>query len=299
MKTRAFIYVRVSSQRQVEEGHGLEGQEKRCRDYAKVKGYSVLSVFRDEGVSGGLIEREGMQRLLKELEKYKNESEKTVVIVDDIKRLARDVEAHFELKRAIYTRNAVLESPSHRFEDTPGGKFVETMLAAHAELERNENRLQVINRMKARAEAGSWPFAMPLGFINEKHAVHGKVLVRREPYAIIIQQAIEGFKDGLIPTPQEVRNFINDRLANEGINRKLAQSTIDTTLRQVLYAGYIEYPKYNVPLMKAKHEGIISLDTYYAVQERLRGRTKPWKRRDYTQDFRCGHMCYVWDVINR
>ncbi|MEI6092951.1 MAG: recombinase family protein, partial [bacterium] len=35
------IYCRVSSERQVTEGHGLEGQEKRCRDYAEHKGYKV------------------------------------------------------------------------------------------------------------------------------------------------------------------------------------------------------------------------------------------------------------------
>lgn len=183
MKIRAIIYVRVSSQRQVDEGHGLAGQEKRCRDYAKSKGYEVIGVFKDEGVSGGIADRAGMKEVQKELEKYKHESEKSVVIVDDIKRLARDVEAHFELKRAIYTRNAVLESPSHRFEETPGGKFVETMLAAHAELERNENTIQVINRMKARLEGGYWPFMLPFGLINKKDAIHGKLATPREPYA--------------------------------------------------------------------------------------------------------------------
>ncbi len=36
--TKAVLYTRVSSKRQVEEGHGLESQATRCRDYAERKG---------------------------------------------------------------------------------------------------------------------------------------------------------------------------------------------------------------------------------------------------------------------
>lgn len=285
MQIKAFIYCRVSSQRQVDEGHGLEGQEKRCRDYAKGKGYRVVDVYRDEGVSGGLIEREGMQRLQKALEEYKSELDKSVVIVDDIKRLARDVEAHFELKRAIYTRNAVLESPSHRFEDTPGGKFVETMLAAHAELERSENRVQVINRMRARLESGYWSFCMPKGVINKKDPIHGKVLVRREPYASIYKEGIEKFRDGALLTIDDFQAFCNEKYKECGITHKMSHSTATETLKEILYTGYLEYSKWNIPRMKAKHEGFITLETYEAVQERLQGRAKPWHRKDYNLDF--------------
>lgn len=61
---KAVIYCRVSSEKQVREGHGLEGQEKRCRDFAFYNGYEVIEVFRDEGVSGGMIIRPGIGRLL-------------------------------------------------------------------------------------------------------------------------------------------------------------------------------------------------------------------------------------------
>ena len=48
MEKQAIIYCRVSSNKQVREGHGLEGQEKRCRNYASSKGYSVIKVFKEE-----------------------------------------------------------------------------------------------------------------------------------------------------------------------------------------------------------------------------------------------------------
>ena len=41
----AVIYCRVSSKSQEEEGHGLESQETRCREHARLKGYTVEAVF--------------------------------------------------------------------------------------------------------------------------------------------------------------------------------------------------------------------------------------------------------------
>ncbi len=41
-RRKAVIYCRVSSPKQVKEGHGLQSQETRCREYAKHKGYKVI-----------------------------------------------------------------------------------------------------------------------------------------------------------------------------------------------------------------------------------------------------------------
>ena len=285
MNMKALIYCRVSSQRQVDEGHGLDGQEKRCRDYAKSKGYVVTNVYRDEGVSGGLIERAGMQSLLIELEQYSKDENKTVVIIDDIKRFARDVQGHFVLKTAIYSRNAILESPSHRFEETPEGKFVETVLAGAAELERNQNKRQVISRMKARLENGYWPFMPPLGLVNKKDSLHGKILVPDEPYSLILKTAIEKYRDGLLLTQEEVRQCLHEEFSKAGLPNRPAMSSTQEILKNPLYAGFIEYDRWKIPFAKAKHDGFISLETFNIVQDRLQGRTKQWKRTDYSSDF--------------
>src|SRR5688500_17705242 len=115
---KALIYCRVSSDRQVKEGHGLDGQELRCRKFAQERGYEVAAGFRDEGVSGGVMDREGMQELLDFLDKAGRTGE-YAVIIDDIKRLARDIMGHFTLRKAIQSRGATLESPSHKFGDGP------------------------------------------------------------------------------------------------------------------------------------------------------------------------------------
>ena len=283
MKIKALIYCRVSSQRQVDEGNGLSSQEQRCRNYAAVKGYEVAKVFLDEGISGGLFERPKMREIIKYLDEHL--SERFVIIFDDLARFARDLEVHLKLKTQLVSRGATLESPNFTFEDSPEGEFIEHVLASKAELDREQNKRQVIQKMKARLEAGYWPFCMPHGLINEKHPIHGKLLIRREPLATIYKEGVEKFRDGLLPTILDFQAFVNEKYKELSIPLKMSFSTATATLKQILYAGYIEYPKWNVPRMKAKHDGFITIETYEAVQERLQGRSKPWHRKDYHLDF--------------
>ena len=83
---RALIYCRVSSDRQATEGHGLDGQEQRCREYASRQGYVVEKVFRDSFSGGGdFMNRPAMSQLIEYLDK--NPSIRFAVIFDDLKRL--------------------------------------------------------------------------------------------------------------------------------------------------------------------------------------------------------------------
>ncbi len=285
--TKAVIYCRVSSERQVKEGDGLGSQEQRCRKYAADAGYQIIDVFRDEGKSGGLFDRPAMKRLLVCLEQNDsgNLNERVVVIFDDLKRFARDTQVHFKLKSEIYGRNGRVESPNFRFEESPEGEFVETVMAATAQLERNQNRRQVIQKMKARLERGYWSFMPPTALKNKREPLHGKILAPVEPHAAIFKDAIEKYRDGILLTQEEVRQELHKQYEIAGLPNRPSLSTTVEILKNPLYAGYIAYPKWNIPLMKAKHEGFITIETYKIVQERLGGRTKPWQRKDYSKDF--------------
>ena len=78
---KAIIYCRVSSDRQVAEGHGMDGQERMCRTYAEANGYNVIGKFGDEGVSGGVVDRPGMKKMLAFLDEVSGQGEETIVIL--------------------------------------------------------------------------------------------------------------------------------------------------------------------------------------------------------------------------
>lgn len=109
-KQKAVIYARVSSVKQVKKGDGLGSQETRCREYAGHKNYQVIESFRDEGVSGSMINRPGMQAMLKFIKKHKQE--KLIVIIDDISRLARDLEAHIQRIVVFFIDKSIWQIPA-------------------------------------------------------------------------------------------------------------------------------------------------------------------------------------------
>src|SRR4051812_8200092 len=94
MPGNAIIYCRVSSDRQATEGHGLDGQERRCQEYAAVHGYTVARVFRDEGASGGTIDRPALQEMFAYLRKHRDVE---MVLFEDVSRIARDMGVHIQI----------------------------------------------------------------------------------------------------------------------------------------------------------------------------------------------------------
>lgn len=279
---KAVIYCRVSSDKQVREGNGLAGQEKRCRDYAHYHNYEVEKVFRDEGISGGIIERSGMQALLE----YISRKGGYTVIIDDINRFARDVVAHFTLRRAIKDANCDLQCVSMKLEDTPEGQFIETIMAASGELERNRNKQQVCSRMKARLEMGYWVFDAPPGFKYTK-GDSGRILIIDEPKASVIREAMEGFASARFQTQEDVRQFLaSKRFCHRGKFKKVHPEQVKRILTRSLYAGLISFPDWDVTIRPGKHPAIISVDTYNKIQERLRLRAnKQFTRKCDNDDF--------------
>jgi site-specific DNA recombinase len=285
---KALIYCRVSSDRQVKEGHGLESQELRCINYAKSKGYHVTEIFRDEGISGGLFERPEMRKLIEFLDK--NISENFVIIFDDLKRFARDTIVHFQIKSELQSRGARIECLNFNFEDSPEGEFVETIFAAQAQLERQQNKRQVIQKQKARIQKGYWCLCAPTSFEFYKDPFHGKI-IKPVSYSHIYKSAIEKYASNQLITLNEVKEFINnsykvnDIRTKHGNLRVISVNGVRRILSNPLFAGYLEYKPWDIPFIKAQHEGIITLETYNIVQDKLLGRTKKHLRKDYSLDF--------------
>jgi DNA invertase Pin-like site-specific DNA recombinase len=169
----AVTYGRVSSPKQVSEGNGLESQATRCREYAKRKGYEVVQTFSDD-ITGKLAERPGMAVMLAFLRKHRKH--KPVVIIDDISRLARGLEAHLKLRTDIAAAGGQLESPSIKLGTDSDSQLVEHLLASVAQHHRSKNAEQTLNRMRARVMNGYWVHAAPVGLCYGKTAAHGKLL---------------------------------------------------------------------------------------------------------------------------
>lgn len=286
--SKALIYCRVSSKRQAIEGSGLDSQEHRCRQYAITNGYEVEAVFPDDVSGGGdFMNRSGMVALLAYLGAKPREN--FVIIFDDLKRFSRDVEFHWKLRRELEAHGATIACLNMKLEDTPEGRFVESMMAATGQLEREQNKRQTSQKTRARIEKGYWAFNAPIGYHYEKVNPHGKLLVRNEPIASILQEALEGYASGRFASQAEVQRFFESQpdfpkcIKDKGLVR---MERVTSILRNAIYAGYVEAAAWNISQRKGHHEGLISLAAHKKIQDRIDGATKvgAW-RKDLSDDF--------------
>ncbi|MEM9763562.1 MAG: recombinase family protein [Pseudomonadota bacterium] len=279
--TKAIIYCRVSSKKQSAEGSGLESQEHRCRQYAEARGYEVEAVFPDDASGGGdFMNRPGMVALLAYLEARRETD--FVIVFDDLKRFSRDIEFHKKLRRTLDRHGATPECLNFRFEDTPEGEFVETIIAAQGELERKQNRRQVIQKMSARLERGYAVVSQPpRGYRYERMRGHGRVLVRDEPLASVVQEALEGYASGRFRSQGEVKRFLDaDPAFPKPKSGEVLFEAVKRMLTQPLYAGYVEAPNWGISRRKGQRDGLIDLATFEKIQQRLSGTANAPARKD-------------------
>lgn len=282
-KRWALPYCRVSSKKQEEDGLGLESQEHRLRDHCRQKGYPVVRAFRDTFTGGGdFMDRPAMRELLSFIDDHSLQpGECYVVVFDDLKRFARDVEFHWRLRKAFSSRSVEVECLNFNFDDTPEGRFVETVLAGAGQLERDQNRRQVLQKMQARIKAGYWAFPAPPGYRYAKTKAHGKLLVPDEPTASIVREAFKGFSSGRFQTQVEVQRF----LAQMGFAAHSTLTSVRRLLTRELYTGYVQHEPWGISRRKGRHEPIISFAVFERVQQRLEDRAPTLTRKDYRPEF--------------
>lgn len=285
-KKKALIYARVSSDRQSSEGHGLDSQEHRCREYAKQHGYEVEKVFRDS-VTGNsdFMDRPASKDLIKYIESKPHIS--FVVIFDDIKRLARNHIAHWKLRELLKSLDVTPESPNFEFGDTEEAWLHEAIAALFGDFERRTNRRQVFQKMRARLEAGYWTFNSNIpGYKRKNLNSRDWILVRKEPEASIIQEALEGFASGRFEDQVDVQKFLEK---HNFFGKKKGQTVyleqVKKILTRTLYCGYIEYKKWEVEKRKGHHDALVSVEVFNKVQDRLNRKKRIRIKSSYNEDF--------------
>ena len=154
--TNSVAYIRVSSQRQVDEGVSIAAQTRRIKEYAKFKGLSLdeNDIFVEEGVSGGIpIWDRPKGRILKRRLMTGNYSHIITMKLDRMFRLVSDMlHTVDELSDAGISYHIVDLNGEAVDTSTSMGRFFLTMMAAMAEMERgliSERTQEGMNQLKA------------------------------------------------------------------------------------------------------------------------------------------------------
>ncbi len=281
---QAVIYVRVSTDKQSKVGDGLRSQERMCREFARFRNLNVIKVFSDI-ISGEHASRPNLDAMIEFL--ANRDEQNCAVIIDDVGRLSREFTNHWTLRGRISMAGGHLMSPQIEFSDNPVDQLPEKIQAIMVEQERLVGKQRSFSRQKARTLNGYWTFNPGPGYEYIKSKSHGgKTLIRKEPTATILAEALNGFASGRFQTQMEMKRFLDAHPQYpKGTTGKVPKQNIRKLLSNILYTGYVEYKPWGVPLTKGHHEPIISHETYQEIQDRLNGRPKFPVRKSINEDF--------------
>ena len=215
MTTKAAIYLRVSTDEQATDGYGLAAQREKCQAMATVKGWPVAAEYADEGISGskGPDERPGLAALLAAA----CGGEIDAVIVAALDRLGRATKLVLDLVDHLDGCNVAIVSCKESLDtETPTGRFVLTIFASLAELERDMITERLTGGRNARGRIdGERGGRLPFGYyrlkinntkssieIDENKAEIVRRIFSERAGGATLQAIADGLNDAGIPSPR-------------------------------------------------------------------------------------------------
>ena len=160
-KKNCYIYTRVSTDLQVEEGYSLDEQDRRLHDEAKRRNFFVADKFSDEGVSGkNTVDREGYQKMMKAIRAGKDNV--SAILVADLSRFSRNMaDVVIAIDELSDFNVALIAIKENLDSSTETGKAMIQMFAIWNERERTSIGERTMAGRMEKARQGKWNGAQP------------------------------------------------------------------------------------------------------------------------------------------
>ena len=241
-------YIRVSTDKQREEGYSVDIQKERLAKYTSSlfpeSEYNVeFREYVDDGFSGGSLDRPRMSQLIEDVKS----GEVTHVVVMKLDRLSRSQKDTLYLIEDVFLPNNVaFISMGESFNTaTPFGRAVVGILSVFAQLERENIYERTRSGMQKRVELGFWPGGGNVPFGYDYDANQGILVPNKDAETVqkIYDLYCQGYATQVIA---DMFGLKYDRL-------------VDRILIRKTNIGIIEY---NGKEYQGKHEPIVPLETY-------------------------------------
>src|ERR1700730_14494808 len=128
---RLAIYARVSTEEQ-REGQTIDSQVAELERFSREKCWLIAAIYKDEGWSGGVMERPELDRLRDDAQKGVFEA----VLINDVDRLARDVAHLGVIKRDLERHGIKVIFRKLPSDASPTYNLMVNILGSFAEFER-------------------------------------------------------------------------------------------------------------------------------------------------------------------
>lgn len=264
----AIGYARISTADQ--SNFSISGQQEYIIQHCTRNEFHLLDFFLDEGQSAKNFDRANW----KELEKYIRANFKKVdyLIVSKYDRFSRNVAEALSmidtLEKKYNIKVISVMEPIALHPDSPYYFQFRTQMLLGADVELRVIRDRTRFGMVSAAKNGRYIASAPRGYKNERDSQNKPILVIDEDKAKLIRQVYNLYLGGM-PLAE-----IRAKMKDSDLQLK-GNSALPRILRNHVYAGLIKVPSYyDEPekLVKGLHQGLISEDAFYIVQNMLGGK---------------------------
>jgi site-specific DNA recombinase len=212
---KAVGYIRVSTERQADEGVSLDAQKAKIAAWAVANDYELLDVYVDAGISGRRMKnRPGLQQALDATKK------EMVLVVYSLSRMSRSVKDTLTISDSLDKRGADLVSLSEKLDTTgAAGKMLFRMLAVIAEFESDVNSERTKAAMSHKKAAGEKYASVPFGYSE----IEGRLVIVEQEAAVvaeILNQRAGG------ETLQNIADYLNKKGISGKLGGKWHPSTV-------------------------------------------------------------------------
>ncbi|WP_408066874.1 recombinase family protein [Wolbachia pipientis] len=270
-EVRCAIYTRKSNEDGLEQKfNSLDAQRVACEKYIKSKeGWVVLAKrYDDGGFSGKNLERPAIKELFEDVKK----GEVDCVVVYTLDRLSRETKDSIEVTSFFRRHRVNFVAVTQIFDNnTPMGKFVQTVLSGAAQLEREMIVERVKNKIATSKEQGLWMGGtLPLGY-----DVKDKELIINEKEAKTVKHIFERYVE--LKSMAELARELN----SQGYRTKsdiFKKATVRRIITNPIYMGKIRHYEKEY---EGKHEAIIEEEKWQKAQELIRN--QPYRKARYEE----------------
>ncbi|WP_265035290.1 MULTISPECIES: recombinase family protein [unclassified Wolbachia] len=270
-EVRCAIYTRKSNEDGLEQKfNSLDAQRVACEKYIKSReGWVVLPKrYDDGGFSGKNLERSAIRELFEDVKA----GEVDCVVVYTLDRLSRETKDSIEVTSFFRRHRVNFVAVTQIFDNnTPMGKFVQTVLSGAAQLEREMIVERVKNKIATSKEQGLWMGGtLPFGY-----DVKDKELIINEKEAKTVKHIFERYLE--LKSMAELARELN----REGYRTKsdiFKKATVRRIITNPIYVGKIRHYEKEY---EGKHEAIIEEEKWQKAQELIRN--QPYRKAKYEE----------------
>lgn len=260
----AVIYVRVSTEEQAKHGYSIDAQVKNCEQFASQNGYSIVRIFKEEGLSAKDLKRPQLNELFKYCKKNKDKIDFLIFWKWD--RLSRGENKDYAFLDNFFEECEIYPlSVTECNEDTPEGKLLRwiTKGTNRYEIEKASQRTKL--GMRGKAESGGLPGKAPIGYLNYTNPDGSKTIVVDPKNARFVKRAFELYASG-----NYSYKMIGDELAKDGfldkMGKKYPPRKFEWMFKNVFFIGKFQWSN---TIYEGSHEPIVPMELFYAVQAKL------------------------------